>query len=124
MRMLVFLRFFGEFSSEQGLSIHRNQEATIMKISLELVLYISSDGCCTRFDICYFPLYLFQTINPAGNFMFKVNTRNTRKKCEICSKLTTKTPEQLQRCRSGAFIVNFEHISPHVSVFLLLTLSR
>ena len=27
--------------------------------------------------------------------MFKVNCRNTKTKCEICSKLTIKTPEQL-----------------------------
>ena len=41
--------------------------------------------------------------------------------CEICSKLTKKTPE---RChRSGVFIVNFEHISHFVLVFLLLTLN-
>ena len=32
--------------------------------------------------------------NPAGNCMFKVNNRNTRTKCEICSKLTIKTPER------------------------------
>ena len=29
---------------------------------------------------------------PAGNYMFRVNNRNTRRKCEICSKLTIKTP--------------------------------
>ena len=29
----------------------------------------------------------------AGNYMFKVNNRNTRTRCEICSKLTIKTPE-------------------------------
>ena len=34
--------------------------------------------------------------NPAGNYMFKVNNKNTRKRCEICSKLTIKTPEQRQ----------------------------
>ena len=27
---------------------------------------------------------------PAGNYMFKVNNRNTRTRCEICSKLTIK----------------------------------
>ena len=27
---------------------------------------------------------------PAGNYMFKVNNRNTRTRCEICSKLTMK----------------------------------
>ena len=31
---------------------------------------------------------------PAGNCMFKVNNRNTRTRCEICSKLTKKTPER------------------------------
>ena len=28
----------------------------------------------------------------AGNYMFKVNNRNTRTRYEICSKLTIKTP--------------------------------
>ena len=33
----------------------------------------------------------------AGNYMFKVNNRNTRTTCEIiCSKLTIKTPERRQ----------------------------
>ena len=32
-------------------------------------------------------------VNLAGNYMFKVNNRNTRTRCEICSKLTMKTPE-------------------------------
>ena len=41
-----------------------------------------------------------QIYDPAGNFMFKVNDRNTRTR------------------------VNFEHISHLVPVFLLLTLSR
>ena len=31
-------------------------------------------------------------------------------RCEICSKLTVKTPKQRQWCRFGVFIVNFEHI--------------
>ena len=30
-------------------------------------------------------------MNLAGNYMFKVNSRNTRTRCEICSKLTIKT---------------------------------
>ena len=44
--------------------------------------------------------------------------------CEIYSKLTIKIPERCQWGRSGVFIVNFEHISHLVLVFLLLTLSR
>ena len=30
---------------------------------------------------------------PACNYIFKVNYRNTRTRCLICSKLTIKTPE-------------------------------
>ena len=36
--------------------------------------------------------------------MFKVNNRNTRIRCEICSKLTIKTPER----RSYIFVSGFE----------------
>ena len=76
--------------------------------------------------------------NPVGIYLLKVNYRNTRTRCEICSKLTIKTPEQrqwrrsgvfivnfehIQWRRSGVFIVNFEHISQLVLVFLLLTLN-
>ena len=58
-------------------------------------------------------------VHPAGNCMLKVNNRNNRKWCEICSKLTIKTPDLFTR-----FIVNFEHISHLFLMFLLLTLSR
>ena len=61
---------------------------------------------------------------PAGIYLFKVNNRNTRTTCEICSKLTIKTPERCYWRSSGVFIVNFEHISYLVLVFLLLTLSK
>ena len=35
--------------------------------------------------------------NPVGIYMFKVNNRNNRTRCEICSKLTIKTPEKRER---------------------------
>ena len=62
-------------------------------------------------------------INPAGIYLFKVNNRNTRIRCEIGSKLTIKTPERRQWSRSGVYIVNFDHISHLVLVLLLLTLN-
>ena len=62
---------------------------------------------------------LFQS-NPADNYMLKVNHRNTRARCEICSKLTIKIPEHQQWSRSYVFIVNFEHILYLILVFLLL----
>ena len=50
---------------------------------------------------------------PVGNYLFKVNSRNSRISCEICSKLTIRTPEH-----------NSEHILHLVLVFLSLTLNR
>ena len=45
--------------------------------------------------------------------MLKVNNRNTRARCEICSKLTIKTPERtpVAPCSgAGVSIVNFENV--------------
>ena len=61
---------------------------------------------------------------PANIYLFKVNNRNTRKRCEICSKLTIKTPEKRQRRRSRVFIVNFEHTLHLFLMILLLTLNK
>ena len=47
----------------------------------------------------------------------KLTNRNTRARNEISSKLTIKTRRWW--CRSGVLIVNFEHISHLVLVFLL-----
>ena len=52
---------------------------------------------------------------PAGIYLLKVNNRNTRTRCEICSKLTKKIPER----RPGIFIVKFEHISHLVRVSIV-----
>ena len=62
--------------------------------------------------------------NIAANYIFKVNNRNTRARCEICSKLTIKTPECRQWRRSCVFIGNFEYILHLFLVLLLLTFSK
>ena len=55
-----------------------------------------------------------------GNmYLLKVSKRNSRKRHEICSKFTIKTQE---RCK--CFNVNFEQISHHFLVILLLTLNK
>ena len=60
---------------------------------------------------------------PANIYLLKFHNRNSRTRCEIYSKLTIKTPERRHWRRTGVFIVNFEHISNLVPVFLLLTLN-
>ena len=60
---------------------------------------------------------------PIGNYMFKINNRNSRTRCEIRSELIIKKAERCQWRRSGVFVVNFENISHLVLVFPLLILS-
>ena len=45
---------------------------------------------------------------PASTCLFKVNNRNIRKRCEICSKLTIKTPER----RHWRFAMCFASYTP------------
>ena len=60
---------------------------------------------------------------PADFHLLKVNNRNTRKRYEICSKRTIKTPKRRHWRRSGVFI-NFEHILHLSVVFLLSTFNK
>ena len=71
-------------------SLHQNAVTTLLygKNNVELSL--------VSLNYVFFekqPLEVVYCI-PAGNYMFKVNNRNTRTRCVICSKLTIKTPER------------------------------
>ena len=68
----------------------------------------------TRLIICHRHYTNLLRHNPASTCLLKVNNTNTRTKCEICSKLTIKTPE-LHHCSSvpcsSVSIVNFEQVN-------------
>ena len=49
-------------------------------------------------------------------YLFTINNNNTGKRCEICPKLTIKTPERRQWRCSGVLKVNFEYISRFADV--------
>ena len=53
---------------------------------------------------------------PANIYLFKVNNRNARKRCEIFSKLTIKTPERRQRLLGSFcdFCTAFEHYNDNL----------
>ena len=51
--------------------------------------------------------------------MFTVKYRNTGTRCEICSKLTVKTPERRKWRCSGVFVINSGHILRLVSVSIV-----
>ena len=54
---------------------------------------------------------------PANIYLFKVNNRNTTKRCEICSKLTIKTPTWRHWRRSGFFGGFWTYFTPISSDF-------
>ena len=60
----------------------------------------------------------------AGINLFKVNNGNTRRMCNLSSKITIKTSAQGHWRRSDLFIINFKQIAHIFLVFLLLTLNK
>ena len=56
---------------------------------------------------------------PTNIYLFKFNNKITRKRCEICSELTIKTPKRRQWRRSGVFIVNLNIFHAFFSVSII-----
>ena len=71
-----------------------------------------------RTNLMTFPFLLY----PVGIYLLKVNTRNTRTMCEICSKLTIKNQSDVNKVVLVSLLLtlNRSHTSP---VFALLTLN-
>ena len=88
-----------------------------MHIDLIFSLVLYSDF--QWFHMFFIPYNCFPAIN-----IFKVSNGNTRTMCEICSKLTGKTPERHQWCRFGGYIIDLEQFSDLVLVFPLMTLHK
>ena len=98
----------------------------------EFVYFTNHQQKLKRFQ-GYYDCLLRKSLSPAKEsliqpilaviYLLKVNNRNTRTRCEICSKLTIKILERHQWHRSGIFIVDFKNISHQVPVFVLLTLN-
>ena len=60
-----------------------------------------------------------QITSPAGIYLLKVNNRNTRTRCEICSKFTIKTPENQHLHLFYATLYNALENLMKASLFLL-----
>ena len=63
----------------------------------------------------------FQSTNLESQSAFtwsKLTIETLENGCEVCSKLTIKTPERRHWHRSSVFIVNYEHILRLALVFL------
>ena len=98
-------------------------------VHFHLYLNLNLEENYWRFFVMIFAVYL------AKISLLKVNNRKTRKRCEICSKLTIKAPKRRNWRRSSVFVVNiwtyFTHFSSvsivnfeQVSTCYLATLSK
>ena len=72
----------------------------------------TTDNISTKYE------YLIKMVIQVTFTCSKPTIDPLKKRCEICSKLTIKTPERRQTCS------NFEHISQLFLVFLSLTLNK
>ena len=82
-----------------------------------ITLQKSCYDCMINFDKINFIQICYLVAYPVSIYWFKINNKNTRIMCEICSKLSIKIQEQHQwhgtdftHC-SGVSIINFEQVN-------------
>ena len=83
-------------------------ETSVLSLLMDLNIFFTCSDNSVPSDSIY----------SAGIYLFKVNNRNSRTRCEICSKLNMFKYVRHHWRRSGVFIVNFEYISHLLQVFL------
>ena len=78
-------RHYLKWDTEKAIDFLDTLNSDKLKLKLLSMLLALTESSRAH-QICY----------SAGNYLFKVNNSNTRTRCEICSKLTIKTPERRQ----------------------------
>ena len=113
--IIAFLSMFSQNPRSLRISsLHNKSKSFLQENTLQILKYSYFDSFWSIQSASDpFPI-------PAGIYLLKVNNRNTRTRCEICSKLTMKTLQRRQWRRSSVFIVSFKHIShPSSSVSIV-----
>ena len=113
----ISLLILGEF--KKNINFYSSYSFRRIELIWSVSRNLSSKSWRRSLNICFSIQRIRSLVSgfPDGIYLLKVSNRSIRIWCEICSKLSIKTPE-----RHLAF-VNFEHISHLVLVFLLLTLN-
>ena len=90
MEVSEFNSLFLNTLTEKLLS-EKNKEVFLLgDFTIDLLKYEKDHNAADFLD------QMYSTSFPVGIYLLKVNYRNTRTRCEICSNLTIKTPERRQ----------------------------
>ena len=93
---------------------------------IAVVFYIMQFEMLQKIVNCSRPGYTnknYWTLQPSSSYLFKVNNRNTRTRCAICSKLTINTPEQHQLSSVWCLYCKFCTHSTTCPILVLLALN-
>ena len=92
------------FDKVPDLQAHKRVSKSPCRSAIQTPKQVFSCEICQIFKDTYFKEHQRTAASknksnfPAGVYLLKVNKRNTRTKCEICSKLPIKKPERFQLC--------------------------
>ena len=88
-----------------------NNKDTRTNVNLKSISQIFRVFLLLALSIYIFTGLLENSLIPGKIYLFKVTSRNTRKRCEICSKFTIKITERRHWHRSCVFIVYFKQLN-------------
>lgn len=110
-------------TSNHSLMVKENFEILDFKINVNIQTHSNSNIqniiCQKDVNHC-----LWKTNYATTIYLFEVNNKSTRNRCEIYSKLPTKIPDRRQCYHSGVFIVYLELFSHLFLAFALLGLTK
>ena len=105
-----------KFSNKSTRTVLLTCSETLIKMSYRDILCLMYDVRCLMYSR-HLPRCLFHRTfqslkkcyeclqDPANIYLFKVNNRNTRKSCQICSKLAIRAPERRYWHYLSVFVV-------------------
>ena len=113
-----------KYIAKVNIQVKNKNTRAISSITFRMLSHFSHVTFGYANNNCMISITFYSAGHTANIYLFKVNGRNTRKRCEICSKLTIKTQNGVSDVVLVFFIVTSEHISHLFLVSLQLVLNK
>ena len=124
---------FGLNTGRYGVSLRILSECGKIRTRKNSIFWHFSRSVTVHFHLClnvnleknnwWFFVIIF-AVYLAKVSLLKLNNRKTRKRCEICTKLTIKTPKRRHWRRSSDFVVNIWTYFTHFSSFSIVNFEQ